>query len=30
MFAAAGFNVAMPDFCKGKHWLVENFPPKDQ
>lgn len=28
-FAAAGYNVAMPDFCKGKQWLVENFPPKD-
>ncbi|CAM9559611.1 unnamed protein product, partial [Laminaria digitata] len=30
LFAAAGFNVAMPDFCEGKHWLVENFPPKDK
>ncbi|CAN0103252.1 unnamed protein product [Scytosiphon promiscuus] len=30
MFAAAGFNVAMPDFCKGKEWLVENFPPEDK
>eukprot|EP00752_Nemacystus_decipiens_P008120 g7260.t1 len=29
-FADAGFNVAMPDVCKGNHWLVENFPPKDK
>ncbi|CAM9239910.1 unnamed protein product [Pylaiella littoralis] len=29
MLAAAGFNVAMPDFCKGNEWPVENFPPKD-
>lgn len=28
-FAAAGFNVAMPDFCDGKHWLVKDFPPAD-
>lgn len=28
-FAAAGFNVAMPDFCDGKHWLVKDFPPED-
>ncbi|CBJ30749.1 conserved unknown protein [Ectocarpus siliculosus] len=30
MFAAAGFNVAMPDFCKGNPWPLENFPPKDR
>lgn len=27
--AAAGFNVAMPDFFKGKPWLLERFPPQD-
>lgn len=30
MLAAAGFNVAMPDFSLGKPFPLENFPPEDK